>query len=284
MIPAGFTYHRPTDVPSALKILGEHGDEARVVAGGHSLVPMMKLRMTAIDHLVDLQAIEALRGISVSGRDIRLGAMVTQAEIIAHPGLTAIAPILAEAAQQIADPQVRNMGTLGGNVANGDPGNDMPALMQCLDAAFELQGPEGTRAVAARAFYESAYVTARSDDEILVAVRFTAPEGGSAYVKQKRKIGDYATAAAAVTMVRAGGTCTAASIAMTNLADTPVWAEAAGSALVGTTCDAAAVKAALAAMQAAISPVADNRGPVDFKRHVASAVLAQAIATAWSRA
>jgi len=284
MIPAPFTYHQPTDIPSALKILSEHGDEARVVAGGHSLIPLMKLRMAAIDHLVDLKGIEALRGISISGRDIRIGAMVTQAEVLAHAGLAAAAPIMAETAAQIADPQVRNLGTIGGNVANGDPVNDMPALMQCLDATYELQGPDGAREVAARDFYESAYVTARADDEILVAVRFSAPEGGTAYVKQKRKIGDYATAAAAVSLVKSGGTCGSASVAMTNLSDVPVYVAAAGAALEGTDCGPEAVNAAIAAMQEAIEPVEDNRGPVDFKRHVAGRMLAEAIATAWSRA
>jgi carbon-monoxide dehydrogenase medium subunit len=284
VIPGRFSYHRPADVPAALRILAEHGDGARVVAGGHSLIPMMKLRLAAVDHLVDLQAIAALRGIAVAPDAVRLGAMVTQSEILAHGGLSRTVPLLAEAARQIADPQVRNMGTLGGNVANGDPGNDMPAVMQCLDAVYELQGPGGAREVRARAFYEAAYATARGDDEILVAVRIVPPRGGSAYEKQKRKIGDYATAGAAVVLARDGGRCTAASVAMTNLADVPVWVEAAGRALVGTPVDAAAVAAAVAAMQAAISPNPDNRGPVEFKRHVAGAVLRTAIARAWSRA
>jgi carbon-monoxide dehydrogenase medium subunit len=284
VIPASFTYHRPADIAAALKILTEHGDDARVVAGGHSLIPMMKLRMAAVDHLVDLQDIASLRGIAVDGRKVRIGAMATQAEIIGHAGLAAVAPILAEAAEQIADPQVRNMGTLGGNVANGDPGNDMPGLMQCLDATYELAGPSGTRSVKARDFYESAYMTARGDDEILVAVTFVAPAGGHAYEKQKRKIGDYATAAAAVVITKSGGKCGSASIAMTNVADTPVLAAAAAQALVGTDCGPAAVKAAIAEMQKVIAPVADNRGPVDFKRHVAGTILARAIARAWSRA
>jgi carbon-monoxide dehydrogenase medium subunit len=284
VIPGRFSYHRPADVPAALRILAEHGDGARVVAGGHSLIPMMKLRLAAVDHLVDLQAIAALRGIAVAPDAVRLGAMVTQSEILAHGGLSRTVPLLAEAARQIADPQVRNMGTVGGNVANGDPGNDMPAVMQCLDAVYELQGPGGAREVRARAFYEAAYATARGDDEILVAVRIVPPRGGSAYEKQKRKIGDYATAGAAVVLARDGGRCTAASVAMTNLADVPVWVEAAGRALVGTPVDAAAVAAAVAAMQAAISPNPDNRGPVEFKRHVAGAVLRTAIARAWSRA
>jgi carbon-monoxide dehydrogenase medium subunit len=282
MIPGSFTYHRPSELPAALKILSEHGGDARVVAGGHSLVPMMKFRMAEVGHLVDLQSILALRGIAISGREVRLGAMTTQAEILAHEALAAVAPILAETASQIADPQVRNMGTLGGNVANGDPGNDMPAVMQCLDATYDLLGPGGPRSVKARAYYQSAYVTARADDEILTAVRFHAPEGGTAYLKQKRKIGDYATAAAAVWIAKAGGKCIAASIAMTNLADTPVFVPAA--ALVGTSCDVAAVKQAVAVMQTVIAPVSDNRGPEEFKRHVAGRILADAIALAWSRA
>ena len=284
MSPAAFEYHRPGDLPAALALLQEHGDDARVIAGGHSLIPMMKLRMAEVPHLIDLQAIEALRGITIDGHRITLGAMVTQAELIAHAGLTTHAPILREAALQIADPQVRAMGTVGGNVANGDPGNDMPGLMQCLNASFHVTGPAGNREIPARAFYESAYLTAREDDEILTSVSFDAPIGGQAYEKQKRKIGDYATAAAAVILTRDGDRCTAASIAMTNLSDTPIWAEAAGDALVGTACNEDAVIAAITAMQAAIDPTEDNRGPVEFKRHAAGIILARAIARAWSRA
>ena len=282
MIPAAFEYHRPQGLPEALKILTDHGDQARALAGGHSLIPVMKLRMSSISHLVDLQDIAALRGITV-GPVIRIGAMTTQAELINHTGLAAAAPILREAALQIADPQVRNLGTVGGNVANGDPANDMPGLMQCLDATFTLTGPKGSREVKARDFYESAYFTARAEGELLVAMSFAAPVGGFAYEKQKRKIGDYATAAAAVQMAASGGRVTHASIAMTNLSDTPVWSAAAGAALVGTACDAGAIKAAVAAMLGDINPVADNRGPVDFKRHVAGIILGRAIARAFSR-
>lgn len=284
MIPAAFEYHRPGDLASALALLQEHGDEARVIAGGHSLIPMMKLRMAEVPHLIDLQAIDALRGIRIEAGRITLGAMVTQSEIIAHAALAEAAPILREAALQIADPQVRAMGTVGGNVANGDPGNDMPGLMQCLGATFHVTGPGGARALPARSFYESAYMTAREEDEILTAVSFDAPRGGQAYEKQKRKIGDYATAAAAVIVTRSGATCTHASIAMTNLSDVPVWSEAAGAALVGTPCDEAAMLNAIAAMLADIDPAGDNRGPVEFKRHTAGIILARAIARAWSRA
>ena len=284
MIPAAFEYYRPTDIGGVIALLEEHGDDARVIAGGHSLIPMMKLRMADVPHLIDLQSVAGLGGIEIGSDRITIGAMTTQADLIDHDGLASAAPILREAALQIADPQVRYMGTVGGNVANGDPGNDMPGLMQCLDATFTLVGPEGERSVAARDFYEAAYMTAREDDEVLTAVSFATPKGGFAYEKQKRKIGDYATAAAAVQIVKEGGTCSAASIAMTNLSDTPVFSEDAGAALVGTSVDEAAIKAAVAAMLNDIDPTEDNRGPVAFKKHVAGVILGRAIARAWSRA
>jgi len=284
MIPAAFEYHRPADIAEAIEVLQEHGDDARVIAGGHSLIPMMKLRMASLEHLIDLQSIEVLKGISIDGARVSLGAMTTQHEIIADEALAKAAPIIREAALQIADPQVRYMGTIGGNVANGDPGNDMPGLMQCLDASYTLVGPDGTREVAARDFYEAAYMTEREDEEILTRISFDAPSGGHAYEKQKRKIGDYATAAAAVLITKEGGQVASASIAMTNLSDTPVFSEAAGAALEGTDCGADAIKAAVAAMLDDIDPGEDNRGPVEFKRHVAGVILTRAIARAWSRA
>ncbi|WP_425038749.1 FAD binding domain-containing protein [Primorskyibacter sp. S187A] len=284
MIPAAFEYHRPQNMDAVLSILQEHGDDARVMAGGHSLIPMMKLRMADVPHLIDLQDVDGMAGIDVGADSIRLGAMVTQHDIIDDDALAAAAPILREAALQIADPQVRYMGTVGGNVANGDPGNDMPGLMQCLDAQFTVVGPDGARDIPARDFYEAAYMTAREDDEVLTAVTMPVPRGGHAYEKQKRKIGDYATAAAAVQIVKDGGTCAAASIAMTNLSDTPIFSEAAGAALVGTNVDDAALKAAVAAMLGDIDPSEDNRGPIAFKKHVAGVILRRAIERAWSRA
>lgn len=275
MIPAGFEYHRPADISSALGILQEHGDEARVVAGGHSLIPMMKLRMAELGHLIDLQDIGELKGITTSGDTITIGAMTTQHELITNQEMANALPIMREAALQIADPQVRYVGTIGGNVANGDPGNDMPGLMQCLNATFELVGPDGTRTVAARDFYEAAYFTAREDDEILTRITIPVPDAGTgyAYAKQKRKIGDYATAAAAV-LVGNGS----ASVAMTNLSDTPVWSEAAGAALANGDVDAC-----VAAMLGDIDPQEDMRGPIPFKKHVAAIVLRRAIDSALSR-
>lgn len=284
MIPSAFAYHRPGNLAAAIGLLAEHGDEARVIAGGHSLIPMMKLRMAAVGHLVDLQAVAELKGITVDGARATIGAMVTQAELIGHEGLAKALPLLREAALQIADPQVRYVGTVGGNVANGDPGNDMPGLMQCLDATFTLAGPGGSRDVAARDFYHGLYATERAEDEILTRITVPVAAGGYAYAKQKRKIGDYATAAAAVLLTKSGGKVASASVAMTNLSDVPVWSEAAAAALVGSDCGEAAVKAAVAAMLADIDPQKDNRGPIEFKRHVAGVILGRAIARAWARA
>lgn len=284
MIPAAFEYYRPKDMAGVLSLLEEHGDEARVMAGGHSLIPMMKLRMADVPHLIDLQDVDGLSDVEINKDSIRIGAMVTQADIIEHLELAKVAPILREAALQIADPQVRYMGTIGGNVANGDPGNDMPGLMQCLNARFTMIGPEGEREVPARDFYEAAYMTAREDEEVLTSVSIPLPSGGFAYEKQKRKIGDYATAAAAVQIDRDGNICTSASIAMTNLSDTPIYSEAAGALLVGTSVDDRALTAAVAAMLGDIEPTEDNRGPVAFKNHVAGIILRRAIERAWSRA
>ena len=283
MIPAAFDYHRPQDLDGVISLLQEHGDDARVIAGGHSLIPLMKLRMAEIPHLIELQSIKELTGIE-TGSKIRIGAMTTQSDIINDASLASLAPILKEASLQIADPQVRYMGTVGGNVANGDPGNDMPGLMQCLDASFQLRGPDGEREVKAREFYHAAYMTEREDDEVMVAVTFDAPKGGYAYEKQKRKIGDYATAAAAVILSKEGTVCKDASIAMTNLSDTPIFCSAASESLVGTAVSAEDIKKAVGAMLEAIDPAEDNRGPVEFKKHAASVVLTRAIKRAWQRA
>ena len=284
MIPAAFEYYRPKDMAGVLSILAEHGDDARVMAGGHSLIPMMKLRMADVPHLIDLQDVGGMSDIEIGDTTIRIGAMVTQHQIIEHDALASVAPILREAALQIADPQVRYMGTVGGNVANGDPGNDMPGLMQCLNANFTVVGPDGERNIPARDFYEAAYMTARDDEEVLTGVSIPRPNGGYAYEKQKRKIGDYATAAAAVQIVKESGRCTVASIAMTNLSDTPVYSAAAGAALVGTSLEDDAIKAATEAMLSDIDPSDDNRGPIAFKKHVAGVILRRAIERAWSRA
>jgi len=286
MIPGAFDYHRPSSIDEAVKLLADLGEEARVLAGGHSLIPMMKLRMALPENLIDLQDIAELKGISEDGGTITIGAMTRQSEIIASALLAEKCPILRETALQIADPQVRNLGTMGGNVANGDPGNDMPAVMQALDAVYVIAGPGGSREVAARAFYEAAYFTALADGEVLTAIRFAGPPAGHgyAYEKQKRKIGDYATAAAAVILTMSGERCESASIALTNVGDTPLLAQAAGEALVGTDLGDDALKAAADAAKAITQPASDGRGPAEFRTSVAGVMVRNAIVRAAARA
>ncbi len=286
MIPSSFDFHRPKSVDEALSLLASHGDEARVVAGGHSLIPMMKLRMAAPEHLIDLQDIDGLKGIDLTGETIRIGAMTTQSELIASDELAAACPILRETSLMIADPQVRNLGTLGGNVANGDPGNDMPALMQTLDARYEVKSSGGSRTIAARDFYEAAYFTALEEGEILTAITFRRPAQGHgySYQKQKRKIGDYATAAAAVILTMSGGQCTSASIGLTNVGDTPLFAGDAAQALVGTSVDAAAISDAVAKAEAITNPASDGRGPAEFRTKIAGVMVRRAIEIARDRA
>ena len=286
MIPGAFDYHLPESLPDACRLLADLGEEARVVAGGHSLIPMMKLRMALPEHLIDLRAIDTLKGVTITEGVISIGAMTTQAEVIASDELHRACPILRETALQIADPQIRNLGTIGGNVANGDPGNDMPAVMQALGASYHVQGAAGTRDIQARAFYEAAFFTALDDNEILSAIRIPMPADGHgfSYQKQKRKIGDYATAAAVVLLTMDAGTCKAASIALTNVGDTPLFAEAACQALTGTTVDKAAIDAAVQAAEAITAPAEDGRGPAAFRTKVAGVMVRRAIEEAKSRA
>jgi aerobic carbon-monoxide dehydrogenase medium subunit len=286
MIPAPFAYHRPRSLQDAINLLAEHGENGRVVAGGHSLIPMMKLRLAKPEHLVDLQDLTELRGIGSEPGTLVIGAMTTQYELIGSELLMAKCPILRETSLQISDPQVRYCGTLGGNLANGDPGNDMPAVMLALDAIYRVRGPSGERDIPARDFYNGIYSTALADGEILTSLRIPLPaEGhGWAYEKQKRKVGDYATAAAAVVLTMSGGACTSAAIALTNVADTPLLAQHAGEALVGTNVDEPAIGEAARRARQIASPSADGRGPVDFRIHVAGVMVRRAIARAKQRA
>ena len=286
MIPGSFAYHRPKTVSEAVSMLAEFGDDARALAGGHSLIPMMKLRLATPDHLIDLAGIGDLKGIRADGNDIVIGAMTTQHELIASDLLADKLPILRETSLMIADPQVRYVGTLGGNVANGDPGNDMPAVMMCLGASYEVAGKSGKRRIAAREFYQGAYFTALEPGEILTAVRIPMPPAGhgAAYEKLKRKVGDYATAAAAVVLSMQGGKVAMCSIGLTNVAETPLWAEEASNLLVGSTLDAATVKSAVAAAEKITAPADDRRGPPAYRTKMAGVMVARALAAAKARA
>ena len=279
MIPGSFSYHRPASVADAVKLLSNLGEDARPLAGGHSLVPMMKLRLASPAHLVDLHGISALKGIRRDGQNLVIGAMTTQHDLLASEDVAKTMPILHEAALLIADPQVRYRGTIGGNVANGDPGNDMPALMLTLGASYRLEGAGGARDVAAADFYQGAYFTALEPGEILTAVTVPVPAAGHgyAYEKLKRKVGDYATAAAAVVLTMAGGKVASCAIGLTNVHETPLLATDAARAVVGTSLDAATLKKAAAAAEAIMAPAADARGPVEYRKHVGGIMVTRAL-------
>jgi aerobic carbon-monoxide dehydrogenase medium subunit len=286
MIPGEFSYHRPATVADAVKLLADLGDDARPLAGGHSLVPMMKLRLATPAHLIDLHGVEGLKGIKRDGNKITIGAMTTQHELLASEDIAKSLPILHETALLIADPQVRYRGTIGGNVANGDPGNDMPALMMTLGASYQLQGPNGAREVAAGEFYQGAYFTALEPGEILTSVSVPVPAAGHgyAYEKLKRKVGDYATAAAAVVLTMASGKVATCTIGLTNLHETALLAADAAKAVIGTSLDAASLKNAAQAAEAIMSPAADARGPVEYRKHVGGIMVTRALQRAAGRA
>lgn len=279
MIPGPFTYHRPSSVADAVKLLADLGDEARPLAGGHSLIPMMKMRLAAPDHLIDLHGIDALKGITRDGDRIVIRAMTTQHDLLASDLIASALPILHETALLIADPQVRYCGTIGGNVANGDPGNDMPALMMTLGADYTLESQNGIRTMAAGDFYQGAYFTSLDPGEILISISIPVPPSGHgyAYEKLKRKIGDYATAAAAVVLTMAGGKVETCSIGLTNLSETPLLAQDAADAVIGTTLDDAALKKAADAAVAIMEPAGDGRGTAEYRKHVGGIMVQRAL-------
>ena len=286
MIPGSFGYLRPSNKQEALKMLAENGDEARPLAGGHSIIPMMKLRMATPTTLIDIGGLTDMVGIQVSPAEITIGAATTQHDLIHSSELFDACPIIRETAEMIADPQIRYCGTLGGNVGNGDPGNDMPALMQCLDARYVCESTTGSREVRARDFYQAAYFTALQPGEMITAIKIPRPAAGHgyAYCKLKRKVGDYATAAAAVILEINGGVVRDASIALTNLGDTPLLASDAAAKLRGGQLSEAEIDAAVAAAEAITAPAADGRGSAEYRTKMAGVMVRRAIALAQSRA
>jgi aerobic carbon-monoxide dehydrogenase medium subunit len=286
LIPGSFEYHRPASVSEAVALLDRLDSDARLIAGGHSLIPMMKLRLAMPTHLVDLAGVAELKGVRLEGDEIVIGAMTTQREIIVSGLIAEHAPILRETAEVIADPQVRYVGTIGGNVANGDPGNDMPALMMALGATYALRGATGERRVAAREYYFSPYETAAKPGEVLTAIRVPKPPVGCgwAYEKLKRKVGDYATAAAAVILTVSGGRIATCAIGLTNVAGTPLLASEAAAAVVGSALDKQALARAADAATAAASPAEDGRGSAEYRAKMAGVMTARALARALARA
>ena len=286
MIPRPFEYHAPTSVDAALALLATHGAEAKLLAGGHSLLPMMKLRFAAPAHLIDLNRISSLRGIRLEGNELRIGAMTTENDLIWSPLLAEYCPLLVETARLISDPQVRYRGTIGGDISHGDPGNDHPAVMLCLRASFVLQGHGGERVVPAEGYFLGTYATAIEPDEILTEIRVPVPskDSGSCYSNLKRKTGDFATAAAAVLLKFDGDNVLDASIALTNVGPTALKATDAENALRSRPLTEQVIEEAARLAMAVCDPVEDLRGSVAYKVAMAGEVTRRALLTAASRA
>jgi len=287
MIPAAFDYHRPATLDEAVGLLVRHGDQAKVLSGGMSLLPMVKLRLASFAHLVDIGRIPGLEYIKEEGGILRIGAMTRQATLERSDLIRTQYPILGDAVPLIADPLVRNRGTLGGNLANGDPGNDQPAIMLVLGATFVARGPKGERSVPVNQFYKGLYETALARNEILTEIRIPIPptRSGGAYAKLKRKTGDFAVAAAAVQLtLNAKGAVERAGIALTNAGLTPVEAVDAANFLAGKTPDEKTIMEAAKMTAAKSSPGADRRGSVEYKREMARILTARALRKAVQRA
>jgi aerobic carbon-monoxide dehydrogenase medium subunit len=287
MIPPSFEYLRPKTVPEAVAMMQQHGDEAKILSGGQSLIPMMKLRLARPAVLVDINRISGLSYVKEEGGYLKIGGLTREAELEASALVRSKYPILFDTANVIADPQVRNMATVGGNLAHGDPANDHPATMVTLGAQVIATGPKGERVIAIEDFFVSLFATALQHEEILTEIRIPVPpaRSGGAYFKLERKIGDFATAAVAAQLaLDENGVCETVGIGLTNVGPAPVKARKAEEFLRGKKPDESniAQAAQLAADESTPSP--DLRGPVDYKKGLVKELTKRALTRALERA
>lgn len=287
MYPAAFEYHAPANVKDALGLLGRFKDDAKLLAGGHSLVPMMKLRLAQPKHVIDLRKVPGLAGIKEDGGAIVIGAMTTHWQMESSTLLKSKCPVLAETAAVIGDPQVRNLGTVGGSLAHADPAADQPATMIALGAELVCEGPKGRRTVKADDWFQGLMATALREDELLVELRIPAlPSGtGAAYMKFPHPASRFAVVgvAAVVTLDREGK-CTRAGVAVTGAGTKAVRAKGVEAALAGKKLDAGAIEAAAQKAADGVDVQADLQGSVEYKSHLCRVFAKRAITEAAKRA
>ena len=286
MIAQSFRYESPGTLQEAISLLQKHGDEAKILSGGHSLIPMMKLRLATPEVLIDINNIPDLSHIREEGGVVKIGGLTREAEVEHSDLLKKHFPIFGDVTKLIADPQVRNRGTLGGNLAHGDAANDHPAVMMALNATVVATGPDGEREIPIDEFFFGFYQTALSPDEILTEIRIPVPASGtgSAYYKLERKVGDYATAGVAVQLtVDASGNCSSVGIGLTNVNPTPLRAARSEEALKGKPLTEENI--ALAAQYASedCSPSSDLRGSEEYKRAMVGVLVKRMIHKALER-
>jgi len=269
MIPPSFEYLRPNTIPEAIAMLQQHGDAAKILSGGQSLIPMMKLRLARPAILIDINRISGLSHIKEEGGYLKIGGLTREAELEFSPLVRSKYPILADTTHVIADPQVRNLATVGGNLAHGDPANDYPATMIALGAQVVANGPKGERVIPIDNFFVSLFATALKPDEILTEIRVPVPppRSAGAYLKLERKVGDFATAAVAVQVtLDENGACQKVGMGLTNVGATPIKAGKAEDFLRGKKLDDAAIAQAAQLAADEAEPSADLRGPVEYKK------------------
>jgi aerobic carbon-monoxide dehydrogenase medium subunit len=286
MIPASFEYLRPKTLPEAIGLLQQYGDDAKILSGGQSLIPMMKLRLARPGYLVDINRITGLSHIKEEGGYLRIGGLTREAELEASPLVRAKYPIIIDTAHVIADPQVRNLATVGGNLAHGDPANDHPATMVALGAQVVATGAKGERVIPIEDFFLTLFSTALQHEEILTEIRIPIPppRSGGAYLKLERKVGDFATAAVAVQLTLDDkGACQNVGIGLTNVGPTPVKAREAEDFLRGKKLDEANIAQAAQLAADESDPSADLRGPVEYKKGLVKELAKRALTRALQR-
>ena len=286
MIPPRFDYSAPETLDEAISLLGEHGPDSVVLAGGQSLIPLMKLQLAVPEHVVDINGIPGLSGISEDNGYLRIGSLTRENALERSEIIQSRYPILYDTAVVIADPLVRNMATVGGNLAHGDPANDHPATMLALGAQVAAVGSSGERVIPVADLFEGPLTTSLAHGEILTEIRIPTPPAGSggAYLKLERKVGDYAIAGVAAMVTIADGVCQQAGIGLTNAGSTPVQAGTAESFLVGKALEDETIREAaqLAAQEA--DPEADLRGSVEYKRDMVRVLAGRTLRLALERA
>ena len=286
MIPAAFEYHAPSTIGEATGLLAKLGEDAKILSGGQSLIPLMKLRLANPTHLVDINGLPGLSGIREGDGFLRIGALTRESELEESELVRTRYPLLHDTSKVIADPVVRNLATVGGNLAHGDPANDHPATMLALGAEIIAVGPKGERRLPITSFFTGPFETSLRPDEILVEIRIPVPpaRSGGAYLKLERKVGDFATAAVAAQLtIGADGTCERVGIGLTNVGLTPIKATGAGALLKNKAPDEGAIKRAAELAAEASEPSADLRGSVEYKKDLVRVLTARALRKALER-
>ncbi len=287
MYPANLAYHRANSVAEAVALLAEIED-SKLLAGGHSLIPLLKLRLASPAALIDISRIEGIRGITRENNSVRIGALTTHSELASSSDLRAACPLVSEAAALVGDPAVRNRGTIGGNLAHADPGSDLPTVAVALGAAIEATGPNGSRSIAAGDFFEELMSTALDDGEVMTAVRVPAIQQGqgTAYAKMLHPASRYAVVGAAAVLTVAGGRCTAASVAVGGVESTPVKASSVEAALIGSALDSDSIAQAAKAVAADLTgnAIEDVFATGSYRKAMAEVYLRRALTAAAQRA